>query len=702
MTNQNEKNESISDISESEKPHSKPSPQSDESKSSEAEALLTAKKKNNIMSKIYFLFIPISLLFMELLVKFLISGSIFDRSLIYILLFSLSYGCLLSAICGAFCGVARRTLTKITLFLLGAFMAFQLGYYKNFQCHFDFASAGEAQNALTDFSSLILYAAQNIWYAIILLMLPLVIFWIFGKKFAPNGEKNITVASVSAAASVIIYFCALWVTVCTGFENGSDGYTYKYAQNDIEITYNTFGIITTSRLNIKQMIFGVPEEPFLIPEVSQVDQEVSPSDIEYGYNILDIDFEKLAENETDKTIKSMHQYVAAQQPTLKNEYTGLFEGKNLIMMTLEGFSSKIIDPEFTPMLYKMANEGFVFNNYYHQSSGGSTASGEYTNLTGNIYHNTSCLEKSGTTYQPFSIANQLSKKGYSCYAYHNNTSTYYRRNISHPNFGYQWKAPGNGLIIKKNWPTSDLEMAEVSVDEYINNQPFHAYYMTFSGHASYSTEYNAMSRLHLDDLPEKYKNYPGRIRCYLACQYEVELMLQHLVSKLDEAGILDDTVFVMMPDHYPYAMEERILAQLYNIPEENIRNNVELYKNSFIIWSSSMEEPVVVDKTCSAIDILPTLLNLWGIDYDSRIMIGADIFSNKEAIAPVKTQRYSWVTDQGSYNYSNGKFTPKSDCTLTEEQIDEYVSRINQIIKSKIDFSIRVLDNNYYSYIPGI
>ena len=663
----------------------------------------SSKKKPDILSNLYFLFIPAALLLMELLVKFLISGSIFDDHLIYIVLFSLSYGSLLSAICGIFSGTVRRTLTKITLFVMGAFLAFHLGYYKNFQCHFSFANMSEAQNAITDFSSLIFDAAKNIWYAIILLMLPLVVFWIFGKKFSPQGQKNFTASSVSATAAVLLYFCGLWLTASSGLEYSYDGYTYKYAQSNIEATYDTFGIITTARLDLKQLIFGAPEEPLYIPTASQVSQEVSSSYAEYGYNVLDIDFDELAEKETDESIKAMHQYVAAQQPTQKNEYTGMFEGKNLIMLSLEGFSGKVIDPEFTPTLYKMTQQGFKFNNYYHSSWGGSTASGEYTNLTGNVYNTPACLEMSASTSQPFTMANQLAKKGYSCYGYHNNTYTYYHRNLSHPNFGYTFKGLGNGLVLPTDhWPASDLEMAQATIDDYINQQPFHAYYMTVSGHANYYFTSNYMSSLHHKDLPEKYKNYSESLKAYLACQYEVELMLEYLVERLDQAGILDDTVFVMAPDHYPYGLKDPELSKLYGLSEKNIRINFDIYKNSLIIWNSSMETPVTVDKACCASDILPTLLNLWGIDYDSRLLIGKDILSNSIGIAHVQIFQYDWITDEGQYYQSQKRFIPNESCTMTKDEIKTYTEEITQIVKARTGFSKQILEKDYYSYIPDL
>ncbi len=211
-----------------------------------------------------------------------------------------------------------------------------------------------------------------------------------------------------------------------------------------------------------------------------------------------------------------------------------------------------------------------------------------------------------------------------------------------------------------------------------------------------------MSSLHHKDLPEKYKNYSESLKAYLACQYEVELMLEYLVERLDQAGILDDTVFVMAPDHYPYGLKDPELSKLYGLSEKNIRINFDIYKNSLIIWNSSMETPVTVDKACCASDILPTLLNLWGIDYDSRLLIGKDILSNSIGIAHVQIFQYDWITDEGQYYQSQKRFIPNESCTMTKDEIKTYTEEINQIVKARTGFSKQILEKDYYSYIPDL
>jgi membrane-anchored protein YejM (alkaline phosphatase superfamily) len=78
----------------------------------------------------------------------------------------------------------------------------------------------------------------------------------------------------------------------------------------------------------------------------------------------------------------LNNYFSSITPTNKNQYTGMFEGYNMIFITAEGFSKYLISEELTPTLYRLSNEGFVFNNYYTPLHYTSTSGGEFQNLTG--------------------------------------------------------------------------------------------------------------------------------------------------------------------------------------------------------------------------------------------------------------------------------------------------------------------------------
>ena len=220
-----------------------------------------------------------------------------------------------------------------------------------------------------------------------------------------------------------------------------------------------------------------------------------------------------------------------------------------------------------------------------------------------------------------------------------------------------------------------------------------------SGHMKYYPQSNKMSQRHMNDLPEKYNGESVEVRAFRACQYEVELMLQVIVDELEKSGKLNDTVFAMAADHYPYGMSDSALAELYGLPNSDIRSDIELYHNSFILWTPSMTEPVTVNTPCSPVDILPTLSNMFGLEYDSRLMMGTDIMAPGEHVAPIKVAGWSWVSAQGSNNKSSKRFIPSAACTLSEEEQKQYVERMNKLVNAKTTFSKLILDRDYYSHV---
>ncbi len=693
------------------------------------------------------LLFPIYIFFCEFVTRVGTFGSFELDHFFQILFLSLSTGFLISFIISL---IKNRTAVRIVIitlaFIISLLCSSQVVYFEIFGNYYNWADVGMAGEAATQFKDMFFDGIVNSFGLLFLLFLPMIAVSVFnGRLTYYPRKKTPLMLSVLCLALTALFF------IFTSFGISADkqyqGRLYSYLYPDSGNTYLNFGVITSSRLNIEQLIFGKREggiydfgdditvnTDIFIPsdttsggtsdteESGEGTTVAPPPEIEYGDNVLEIDFNALINGENNKNIKKLHQYFSTVTPTKKNEYTGMFEGKNLIFITLEGFSGKVISPELTPTLYKMANEGFVFNNYYHSVWAGSTLTGEHANITGNIYMTTSCLKgKNGQNYQPFVLGNQFKNLGYNTYYFHGHTYDYsYGREKWVPNMGYQYYAMGNGLeafkdkdgnTIKKQWPNSDHEVAKVTIDKFVGESPFHIYYMSISGHANYNfLGGNKMSSKHkaeVENLPYKYT----ATKAYIACQLEVELMVKELVDQLDAAGILDDTVFVMAPDHFPYGIKdnanegytpEDALSDLYGLPAKDIYDNLELYRNTLIIWSSSMDEPITVDTPCSAIDILPTVSNLFGIEYDSRLITGTDIFSGTDPFVIIKTLNAGnarcWVSRYGSYTPKQG-FVPASGYTVDESGIDAYVKSMNDRLKQRLNYSESIVDYNYYSYL---
>ena len=444
------------------------------------------------------------------------------------------------------------------------------------------------------------------------------------------------------------------------------------------------------KLDLERLIFGFEENISI--EVNSLPEDAIKE--ETKYNITEIDFESLIANETNENIKQMHEYFANQIPSEQNEYTGMFKGKNLVVFVAEGLSNVAIREDVTPNLYKLYNEGFQFDNFYTPLFPVSTADGEYIT-------DTSLIPKEGVWsiyrvqnhYMPYSYANVFKNLGYSTNAYHDHTATYYHRDKYIKTMGYDsYLAVGTGLEDRMNtslWPNSDYETIEVTTQDYINNDKFLAYYMTVSGHLNYTTNGNCMAARNWEQV--KNLPYSHKARAYLATQIELDKAVGKLIQDLEATGKLEDTVIVISPDHYPYGLTLSELNELSNYERDN---TFEKHHTPLLIWSGSMKEPVKVEKVCSSLDVLPTVLNLFGVEYDSRLLIGNDILSNNKEQIVIFSDR-SFITDKGRYSAVQDKFMPNEGVEIPEW----YVEQISEIIYQKFKMSTMILDNDYYRKI---
>ena len=299
------------------------------------------------------------------------------------------------------------------------------------------------------------------------------------------------------------------------------------------------------------------------------------------------------------------------------------------------------------------------------------------------------------------IGNQLQEQGYSSAAFHNNSHTFYNRHVTHTHLGYDYfMGTGNGMeqgITVTNWPQSDREMIDYTLPMYIDQQPFSVYYMSVSGHSNYDKGSNSMCAKNYDKVA--HLDYSEPVKCYLAANLELEYALASLLEQLEAKGILDDTVIVIASDHYPYGLDasstwgtgKGCLEELYGQELTDFVRD----QNALIIWSGSIEDmDIVVDAPTFSLDILPTLLNLFGAEYDSRLLVGRDVFSDAEPI--VFWSGYgSWKTDKGSYLGEEGVFVPAEGVQVEEG----YAERINTIVRNKIKYSKSVANFNYFNYV---
>ena len=422
------------------------------------------------------------------------------------------------------------------------------------------------------------------------------------------------------------------------------------------------------------------------------------------YNMMDIDFNAIIENTRSDTVKDVARYLSTVVPSKTNAYTGMFKGKNLILITAEAFSKELITPELTPTLYRMMTKGIHFTDYYQPAWGGSTSSGEFSVMTGiDPARGVNSIRETIGKNMGVTIGNRLKALGYFSRAYHNHDYEYYKRNLTHENLGYEkWIGVGNGMEVTKAWPESDLEMIDFTVPQYIDHQPFSVYYMTVSGHGAYSWGGNRQSARHKEEVQSL--NCSDTVKAYIACNLEVEYAMESLIRQLEEAGIADDTLIVISADHYPYCLEKSdawytdkdYLSEYFGF---QVKDCFGQDHNALIMWSGCLEDKnIVIDTPTFSLDIVPTLCNLFGVEYDSRLVVGRDVFSDQEPI--VFWPNRSWKTDKGQWDSTKAdgtEFTPVEGVTVDQE----YLDRIRKTVKNRINYSYQVLDTDFFDYVYG-
>lgn len=632
------------------------------------------------------IFYSFLIIYLELVYKSAVLNNVFSINTLTVIVFSIPFILINTLISSLFKEKINRIISVVLSIFITLIFISQYIYFEFYDSIFSIYSIKEGTGQVFGefFSAILKMVLDNIWVTL-LFLLPFLLFIIFGKKIF-NFERNKKASLITSGLSIVsIAICILFVQFY-----GSGMYSLKRLYKETHapmITINKVGLLSMEVLDLDRFIFGFEEKLYNINKPTDNKEETKkPEETEeIKYNVLDIDFDKLINEEENSMVKSMHEYFKNVTPTKQNEYTGIFKGKNLIYITAEGFDKIAIDENLTPTLYKLANNGFVFENYYQPLFTVSTSDGEYMFLNSLIpKEGVWSFYRSSNIYLPFGIGNVFKREGYSTVnAYHDHTYTYYNRDKSHPNLGFdKYIGCGNGLeelINCKTWPESDVEMINATVDDYINSDNFMTYYMTVSGHLNYTFTGNYISYKNKDlvkDLP-----YTDHVKAYLAANIELDRAIESLINKLKEKGKLDDTVIVISPDHYPYGLKT---SELNEISDTDRSDKFEMFHTSLILYNSEIEENVKVTKYVSSIDVLPTIYNLFGIKYDSRLLMGRDALSDAEGLVILSDR--SFINEFGSYNSITGKYTK-----FKEDVSNDYIEKLNHEVYQRFTMSSLLL-----------
>ena len=690
-------------------------------------------KRSRFNNLITYLIIPLAAVWSELAIHIRMKTEL-QFSPLYIV-FGLSAGLFFSILQSLLNRKAEKTVRIITLFLLWLIFAAESVGYMILQAYYPVSSLGTAaENRLYDYMDIILATIRDELVYLLILLVPFVLGCLIpardlinesnnrfkGKKNKQPGKatgKKLTALILTVLLVFGFHYLGKWmITLDWGGGDLTPEKLY-YMDENLELQEERLGLLTMLRLDILHMLFpdtvAVPDISIIPEEPEPEPVEIIPDPIDRSPHVMDVDLDALSES-SDSKVAWLASYMKSVKPTKKNEYTGMLEGYNVVFLSLEAFSGYAINEKLTPTLYKLSNECFVFNNFYTPLYYGSTNAGECQNLLG-LYPKQGSpmsLQESGRlgTNCYFSLGPQLGKLGYHNIGFHNGWEMY-DRSRTMKNLGYSdWHYLGNGLKAEKTssggykWPQRDTFMIENTIDMYVyDDVPFNAYYMTISGHTPFSWSWVA---LQYKDILSEY-DWSSTTRAYVATVMEVDRALEALLKGLEEAGQLEKTLIVAVADHMPYSGVE-ILGELTgnNFGTSDMARNcneryldTEVYRNTLIMWAGSMEERVVVDKICTQVDILPTVLNLLGIEYDSRMLAGSDMLSNDPGLVIFYSK--SWRSDNGLYNSFTQEFTQREGLHMSDEAIQVYVENMNKIVECKSSMTQMILQTDFYDLVFG-
>ena len=360
-----------------------------------------------------------------------------------------------------------------------------------------------------------------------------------------------------------------------------------------------------------------------------------------------------------------------------NDYTGIFKDKNVIYVMMESIDSWVVDKDTMPTLTRIKKEGINFNNRYSPFfNGGQTINTEFALNTGlySIIDRNTIYDYDEISY-PYSLANMLKENGYIVNSFHANTSTFYNRSSFHKLLGYSnhYSASDmqeNGLLdANKNYFADSVLISD---DDYFDNivskdKKFASFITTYSAHLEYTENNPVYSSIkHSIDCSK----YSEEECVYRTLANDTDNFLNTLIKQLQKRDLLDNTIIVLVSDHYVYGYSDSEYVAL----KKGVSNDrKELQNTPFIIWSRDIESEDI-DTILDTADILPTMLNLLGIDYSPNNYMGTDVFSDYH-------DKFVWFAD---YSYIKS-----SDCTLSNEAILTKVK--NNIKKNK-----NILLTNYY------
>lgn len=657
-----------------------------------------------------YLIIFFFILILEIIFKLINGWILFSAAIIRLILFVNLIAIIITLVCSFLSEKKSRILIMIFATFISIYSLIQVGLYNMLGTYISLNTS----NQLNKVKSYIIDFLKSLMWHFFFLFIPLLLLIIFylirgfyEKKINKTTVKVTKITNktfkyeklkkikwrLSLVLILILSLVAFRYSLTVPFLQNkyqyySNAELYKYPKIQ-SLSVNQFGIIGYGLIDFKTVLIGEG-----ITVEKKIDFINNNHDIAASNGIDDSKWEKISKEEKNITYQKLNNYFINKEVDGKNEMTGIFKNKNLIVIMLESAGKVILDyPKYFPTINKLYNDSFTFNNHYSPRNSCATGNNEMTIMTSLFTINNTCTTQSFKNNEYFqSIFNIFKNEGYKTSSYHNFSDHFYNRTISHKNMGSEayydiTKLEPNYTPSLIEWP-SDVNLMKEASKHFIKEDKFMAFITTVTAHQPYITS-SIYGDKHLDlfkdlDASKSVKRYFSKLK-------ETDLALNELINILKQEKKLNDTVIVVAADHYPYALSNNVLKKVY---KNDININNEIDRTPFIIYNSKIKGSDYYQYT-SIMNILPTIINMFDIETDNRLYIGEDIFNKNYSNISIFNDG-SWQSDRAFYNATTGDLNYKDNA---KKYKDKEILKINEIIYNKLNMSHEAIKSNYFKYL---
>lgn len=627
----------------------------------------------------------------EVSFKLLNNFNVISYSTIRVLISSFIFGLIITFVARLFTKrVLRSIITLVFLFLYTFYTWLQLGFINFLGVYISMHTSNQF-GAVIDYIGDYLTTFKWTYHLIYIPFIISLVYYLYLKKKDEYNKiklsKKYLFVPLALTLCVLAYYSTLKLDFMQNKYQTKSNISLIKNPSVPTIAVHEFGPVVFGLVDLKTFIFPVSEEVSVSENTSETKKDVKRE----VSGVL----EELASGEENKYSK-INKYFASREVTDYNDYTGYFKGKNVIVILMESVNNGIINESEFPNFYKMYSNGWSWTNNYSPRNSCATGNNEFSLMTGlySIYNTcTSNSYKNNTYFE--SIFGLFNSAGYTTRSYHDYTEWYYYRNTIHSNMGSNKYLDVDDLNMKirgvyGQWP-SDEEFFTNAMDNLLNtdvNEPFMAFFTTVTTHQPYisSSEYGDLYKDYYEEL-----GYSTPVSRYFSKMKVLDNALGIMLDTLESKGMLEDTVIVLTADHYPYGLKDDYLSEFI----DGDLDDYEAERTPFVIYNPSISGVKYTDYT-SYINILPTLANLMGLEYDPRLYMGTDLFSDSYESRVVFADG-SWKNEYAYYNASTSSIKYYSDKEYTIDEINE----INNIISDKLTISTSSIKMNYFNYLES-